>query len=205
MQVLGGLSATLGVGEEGTFQMDARTLGAVGGADKTTDGLHGGGKDLLLQSHGGGQEGGDAVSGVVLGHGGQTLGLTVGEVLVHGAVGMHIDEAGHQVLALGVHITGPSGGADGGDDAVLHGHRALLELAVYKYICVSDDHDYTSGREAAAALWPTRRVFSSGREGNSLPSHSGYSSASTRLASSRMRSPPLPDMTRPSSSTCLQW
>lgn len=205
MQVLRSLSAALGVGQEGALQVDARTLGAIGGTDKATDGLHSGGEDLLLQGHGGGQEGGDAVGGVVLGHGGQALGLAVGEVFVHSAVGVHVDKAGHQVLALGVHVTGPSGRADGGDHTVLHGHGALLELAVYKYVCVSDDHDYTSGREAAAALWPTRRVFSSGREGNSLPSHSGYSSASTRLASSRMRSPPLPDMTRPSSSTCLQW
>ena len=57
---------------------------------------------------------------------------------------------------------------------------------------------------AAATDWPTRRDFSSGRAGKSLPEHSGYSSASTRLASSRTRSPPLPDMTRPRSSTCLQ-
>ena len=37
-----------------------------------------------------------------------------------------------------------------------------------------------------------------------LAGFSGYSSASTCLHTSRMMSPPRPDMTRPSSSTCLQ-
>ena len=52
--------------------------------------------------------------------------------------------------------------------------------------------------------WPTRRNFSSGSAGIILPFSSGYSSARTCLQVSRMMSPPLPDMTRPSSSTCLQ-
>ena len=60
-----------------------------------------------------------------------------------------------------------------------------------------------SGREAAAADWPTRRNFSSGREGKMLPAISGYSSARTALQVESTRSPPLPDMTRPSSRTCL--
>ena len=60
-----------------------------------------------------------------------------------------------------------------------------------------------SGRDAAAADWPTRRNFSSGRVGLICAAISGYSSAMTALQVERIRSPPLPDMTRPSSSTCL--
>ena len=63
---------------------------------------------------------------------------------------------------------------------------------------------FSSGREAAATDWPTRRAFSSGRVGLILSAISGYSSASTCLHTSRMMSPPRPDMTRPSSSTCLK-
>ena len=60
---------------------------------------------------------------------------------------------------------------------------------------------FTSGREAAAADWPTRRKRSSGRAMLILPQTSGYSLARTfRQVSSRV-SPPLPDMTRPRSST----
>ena len=60
---------------------------------------------------------------------------------------------------------------------------------------------FTSGRLAAAADWPTRRVFSSGASGRKATS--GYSSSITRLAVSRMISPPRPLITRPI--ICTWW
>ena len=63
---------------------------------------------------------------------------------------------------------------------------------------------HASARLAAAMDCPTRRKRSSGREGRSLSAMPGYSSARTRLAVSRMRSPPLPLMTRPRRSTWRQ-
>ena len=67
VQVLRRLGAPLGVAQEGTLQVDAGALGAVRRAAEVPDGVHGGGEGLLLQGHGGGQEGGDAVGGVVVG------------------------------------------------------------------------------------------------------------------------------------------
>ena len=55
------------------------------------------------------------------------------------------------------------------------------------------------GRDAAATDWPTRRIFSSGRVTLHLAASSGYSSERISLQTRRMVSPPLPDMTRPSS------
>lgn len=66
---------------------------------------------------------------------------------------------------------------------------------------VSHNTYFTSGRLAAAADWPTRRVFSSGASGRKATP--GYSSSITRDATSMMISPPLPDMTRPIICTCL--
>ena len=66
---------------------------------------------------------------------------------------------------------------------------------------VSHSTYFTSGRLAAAADWPTRRVFSSGASGRKATP--GYSSSTTRDATSMMISPPLPDITRPIICTCL--
>ena len=59
----------------------------------------------------------------------------------------------------------------------------------------------TSGRLAAALLWPTRRVISSGASGRNFTLE--YSSSITRPAVSRMISPPLPLITRPI--ICTWW
>ena len=63
---------------------------------------------------------------------------------------------------------------------------------------------FSSGRLAAAMDWPTRRNFSSGSSALRDLAVSGYSSSSTFWAVVRMRSPPFPLMTRPSSSTWRQ-
>ena len=57
-------------------------------------------------------------------------------------------------------------------------------------------------RLAAATLWPTLRLFSSGMW--MLKLHAWYSSANTFFAVPTIISPPSPDITRPSSSTCLK-
>ena len=58
-----------------------------------------------------------------------------------------------------------------------------------------------AGRLAAATLWPTRRLFSSGRL--TCIFRLGYSARNTSCALPRTRSPPSPLVTRPMSSTWL--
>ena len=88
------------------------------------------------------------MGGVVAGHDGQSFGPPVGEVLVHGPVGVDIEEAGDQILSPGVQVTGTLGGAHSGDDAVFKGEGALLEGAVQEQLGVADDHGRLHLRQA---------------------------------------------------------
>lgn len=81
------------------------------------------------------------------------------------------------------------------------GESTGLYFVLYPCGCRLENPYFTSGRLAAAALWPTRRVFSSGASGRKAIS--GYSSSITLLATSMMMSPPLPLITRPIIWTCL--
>ena len=103
MEVFRRLGAPLVIAQKGAFQMDPGALSAVG-AMKVPDNVHGGGKGFLLQRHGGSQVGGDPVSGIVVGQGLHPFGLAVREVLPHGAVGMHVHQAGDDIAALGVPV-----------------------------------------------------------------------------------------------------
>lgn len=67
----------------------------------------------------------------------------------------------------------------------------------------ADLYFFVLGKDAAAADCPTRRKRSSGRAIRILSMISGYSSSRTCLHCCTIRSPPSPDMTRPSSNTYL--
>ncbi len=109
------------------------------------------------------------MGGVVAGHDGQSFGPPVGEVLVHGPVGVDIEEAGDQILSPGVQVTGTLGGAHSGDDAVFEGEGALLEGAVQEQPQpMSPDHSssmasgFTStGMKASSLSQPVMLPFSS--------------------------------------------
>ena len=58
-----------------------------------------------------------------------------------------------------------------------------------------------SGKLAAATACPTRLLFSSARWSESFCARSGKSARKTSLAFCTMRSPPAPEVTRPSTST----
>jgi len=72
---------------------------------------------------------------------------------------------------------------------------------ILSILLIRSDH-LTTGRLAAATAWPTRLVFSSGRCSSMPDSSSGNSAFNTSRAFARMMLPPLPEVTRPSTSMC---
>ena len=119
--------------------MDARAPGGPLGAE-VPDGLHGRGELVLLEGHGGGEEAGHAVGGVVVRKGAEPLGLPVGEVLSHRAVGVDVHKAGDHIAPGGVQVPGAGEGSKGGDGpGELQVH--FLEAPRCEYVPVFDAHD----------------------------------------------------------------
>ena len=106
VQVVRVLGAALLQTQEGALQMDPGHLGPIGGAPEIADSLHGLGEDRLLQRHGGGAPGSDAASGIVAGHLHQALRAPVAGVLVHGPVGVDVDEPRDQIGAMQIDPAG---------------------------------------------------------------------------------------------------
>ena len=206
-QVIGVLGPALFIGEVGAFHLDATKNGKslrllIG----KPSGVGKGRRQILIgQRHGGGSKGGDAHLRIVSRHGLQPLVVAVGEVRSAVAVAVDIDEAGDHRSAL--QVDGIRRDLIGQHSAELTVHYLKSTLAKAKIgsenTGVFIEHRLTSqrraGRLAAATDWPTRRIFSSGRVTVHLAASSGYSSARISLQMRRMVSPPLPDMTRPSS------
>ena len=105
---------------------------------------------------------------------------------------------------LGVHVTGDTGGADGGDDAVFHGEGALYELPFGKDLRVSDDHGLHLRQRGGSGALAHPAGLLVGQGGEDLAVALGILVGQHTLGFLQNESPPLPDMTRPSSSTCLQ-
>src|SRR5207253_3221014 len=60
----------------------------------------------------------------------------------------------------------------------------------------------TRGKLAAATACPTRLLFSSGKWSEIFCASSGKSACNTSFAFRMMKSPPMPEVTRPSTSRC---
>ena len=119
--------------------MYARAFGPVCRPGKAPDVVHHLHQRRFRNGHGGEAEGGDAVAAIVLGEGGDLLRRAVAGVQPGGAVGMHVDKAGHHIGALGVQAR--AGGEAG--DGLGKFNGAGLKMTAAKNFCVIDQHEKT--------------------------------------------------------------